>query len=250
MNTFLFLMCSIAILCAPLCGANDVGNATSAFSTGSPESSPANQTSNPSSMSGTISTAKVLLTSPVSKSQSLPSSATPKPNTVPNALSFKKECLYVYMVTGGLIILSFFLLLSTLLLACRVCHLNKRIKELSSNADLISISEYRIGTAKTDKSEPEKEPEETTVLMSDLSQNKEEMGNGTTKEEGENGQTGQDSKTEDGDKNKSEEAAATPAAVAESSSPSKGPEETNESPSAEATAASKSEGTGEPKDVV
>ncbi|CAJ1064264.1 uncharacterized protein LOC117812578 [Xyrichtys novacula] len=253
MNTFLFLMCSVMILGAPLCkaqstadpgtsGSDEVVTDLLDVSTGDP--------SYVSSVGSTTAVNSLLSTrSPttVSKSHSTSSS---DGSTLPNSSSglfFNEECLLVYMVAGGLILVCFILLLSTLLLACRVCRLSRRVKELSSNEDLVSTVEYRMGTDKKNKSKPENEPEETAVLMSDLSHTKEEMGNGNTKEEGEkevkDGQTGDESKTEGGEANKNEEAAASPATAAESSTPSKGQEETSEFPSAD-------EGAEEPKDVV
>lgn len=141
------------------------------------------------------------------------------------------------------------LLVSTLLLVCKVCQLSRRIKALSSNVDLISSSEQWEGTGKKDKNKSEAEPKETTVLMTEISQTQEEVGNGTTTEEGgkvnEDGQTEEDKK-EEGDASNSEEASPTPAAAAENSSTSK-PQE--EEPTKD-VAASASEGTEEAKDVV
>lgn len=158
-----------------------------------------------------------------------------------------KECRPVFFVSGGLIIACAILLISTLFLAWRTCHLSRRLKMLNTNGDLISTSEYWMGTAKKDKSKPETEAKETTVLMSDLSQAQEEMSNGTTKEdEGkvkEDGQKGEEKEV--GDPANGEEAAA-----AENSSSSKPQEEADNSQSAKAAAASSSEGTEEPKDVL
>ncbi|XP_041657883.1 uncharacterized protein LOC121519137 [Cheilinus undulatus] len=182
-------------------------------------------------------------------------STSPTPTTTPPDDSFfKEECLQVFFVSGGLIILCAILLISTLILAWKVCSLNRRIKELSNNRDLVCTSEYWMEAGK-DKNKSETQPSETTVLMSDLSQNKEETGNGTTKEEGEKAkkdeQTGEESKSkEDGAPTKSEEAAATPAPVSESSTSSKPQEEAGQSKAADTAAAASSEGTGEAKDVV
>lgn len=123
---------------------------------------------------------------------------------------------------------------------------------LSSNADLISTNDYWMGTAKKNK---ETEAKETTVLMSDISQTQEEMGNGTTKEEGgkvkEDGQTGEEDKKEVGDTSaKSEGASATPVTVDENAASSKPQEEAIDAQSTNAVAASSSETTEEPKDGV
>ena len=140
------------------------------------------------------------------------------------------------------------LLVSTLLLVWKACQLSRRVKALSSNVDLIS-SEHWEETGKKDKSKSEAKPEETTVLMTEISPTQEEVGNGATKEEGgkvnEDGQTGEDKK-EEGDTSNAEEASATPETAAENSSSSK-PQE--EEPTKD-VAASTSESTEEAKDVV
>ncbi|XP_060911575.1 uncharacterized protein LOC132988285 [Labrus mixtus] len=248
MNCFLFLMCYIAIVGAQMSGSegltpDDLGDdiddngipASQSTSQATPSRIITHNTE-ANSISGTrLSSTQSLTDVPQSRSTSWP----PK-TTQFDALFFKMDHLQVLMVSGGLIILCFILLLSVFLLAWKVCRLNRRIKELSSNADLISTSEYWMGTGKKNKSKSETEPKETTVLMSDMSQTKEERGNGTTKEEGE-----KENNTEEGDTTKSEEAAATPVAACESS-PSSEPKEE----AIEATAAPSPEGTEEPKDVV
>lgn len=159
-----------------------------------------------------------------------------------------KECRLVLFVSAGLIIACAILLISTLFLAWRTCHLSRLLRTLSTNGDLISNSEYWMGTARSGKSKPETEAKETTVLMSDLSQTQEAMGNGTTNEDGgkvkEDGQKGEEK--EAGDSANSEQQAA----AAEDSSSSKPQEEADNSQSAKAAAASSSEGTEEPKDVL
>ncbi|XP_029304209.1 uncharacterized protein LOC115019032 [Cottoperca gobio] len=140
-----------------------------------------------------------------------------RPTTKPFVMFYRKEYLSLLMVTGGLIIACAILLFTTLLLIWKVCKLSRRIKMLSSNADLISTSEYWVGTAKRNKSASEKEDKETTVLMSDIIQTQEDIGNGTTKEEGkkvnEGGQKGEENKKEAGDPAKSEEASTAPETV-------------------------------------
>ncbi|XP_041808873.1 uncharacterized protein LOC121617723 [Chelmon rostratus] len=162
---------------------------------------------------------------------------------MPNNMFYRKDCLPVLMVAGGLIIVCTILLLSTLLLACRVCQLSGRIKALSSNPDLISTSQYWVGTAKKNKNKPDTEPKETSVLIADVSQTRQENG-ATEEEEGkvnEEGQTGEEDKKEVGDTGKSEEASAP-----EDSSSSK----PQDSQPTKAEAASTSESTEETKDVV
>lgn len=78
------------------------------------------------------------------------------------------------------------LLLSTLVLAWKVCLLSKRVSALSSNADLISQTERRQGTTVKKSSLSEAEPMEGSALMADhLHEGKEgteEEEEGTTKE--------------------------------------------------------------------
>ncbi len=103
------------------------------------------------------------------------------------------------MVTGGLIIGCAILLVSTVLLAWKVCRLSRRLNALSSG-ELISTSEYWTGSAKKNKSKSEAEPNETAVLMADLSQTQEETG--AAKEEAGkvngDGQMGEENKKEAG----------------------------------------------------
>lgn len=217
-----------------------------------------------SSMSNTSPTAVLQFTSSLSFS----SSPGPKPTTTtttatttktttatttsPTGTLYIKECRPVYIVSAGLIIACAILLVSTLCLACRTCQLSRRIRSMNTNSDLISNSEYWMGTAKKNKSKPETEAKETSVLMSDLSQTQEEMSNGTAKEDG--GKVKEDGQKEEakevGDAANGEEVAAAPVTVAENSSSSKPQEETDNSQSAKAAAASSSEGTEEPKDVL
>lgn len=162
----------------------------------------------------------------------------------------------ISFITAGLILACTILLVATLLLACKVCKLNRRIKALSSDIELTSNTERYLGSAKRDKDKSEvTEVKETSMLMADVSQAQEEMANGTTKEEGgtvkEDGQMGKENKKEEeGDAAKSEDVSATPATVAEDASTSKPQEEAADAESSKAVAASSSEGTEEPKDVV
>lgn len=258
MNGFVFLLYYIVILGALLCGAqttpgttnDNVTTMTSNHSTApASETSPlADSTSVASSVASTVS--KTTTQSPTTVSPSPgpqpATTTTTTSSTTPIAVFYKKECLPVYMVTGGLIIACSILLLSTLFLMCKVCQLSKRVKMLSDNADLISTSEYWMGTAKKNKSASETEEKETTVLMADIAQTQEEMGNGTTKEEGGNkdGPTGEEKEV--GDAAKSEEASTV--TVAENAS--KPQEEAADSQSTKAVAASTANGKEEPKDVV
>lgn len=261
MNGLVFLLYCIEILAPLSCGAQSVpGPNTTEFWNGhSPSTFTASATPSvvdPTSVPITMSVANSQPPTTVSRDSSTRSaSPTPgrQPTTTPIGMFQRKECLPVFMVAGGLIIACTILLVSTLLLIWKVCQLSRRIKMLSSNSDLISTSEYWIGTAKKNKSTPETGAKETTVLMTDICQTQEEMGNGTAKEEveevNEEGQTGEENEKEVGDTAKSEEEASTPP-VAENASTSKPQEEATDSQSTKASAATSSEATEEPKDVV
>lgn len=133
----------------------------------------------------------------------------------PNLLDMllKKEGL-VLMVTGGLIIACTMLLVSTLLLSCKVCQLSRRLKALGSNVDLISNTEYWTGTNKKNKGNSEEEPRATTMLMADLCQ---EEGTGATQVEG--GAVNDEITKEAGGATNSEEASTIPGENSSSSKP-------------------------------
>ncbi|XP_073335963.1 uncharacterized protein [Pagrus major] len=262
MKGLLFLLCCIEILGTLLCGAEpNTASPAPGLSIDIPE------TTNPITTS-----ISVLSTTSVSTTQATKLTSTQSAKTVSDPFKsycppstaqesttfvdmiFKEESLPLLMVTGGLMIVCTILLLSTLLLSCKVCRLSRRIKVLSSNADMISNSEYWMGTAKGDKGKSEEEPKETTVLMADVNQTQEEVGSGATKEEGKkvnvDEQMEEEKKREEGDTAKTEEASTAPVAAAENSSPSELQEEATDSQPDKAAAASTSEGTEEAKDVV
>ncbi|KAM6911676.1 uncharacterized protein PEZ65_015911 [Lycodopsis pacificus] len=257
MKGLLFLLCCIEILAAR-CGAADVSSiqnpATTAFKNDSnTDSSQPYPTSDASRMSTTPPTV-----SQTSKSHSTSRSPGPQPTTTSTSTTidmyYRRECLPVFMVAGGLIVACTILLLSTLLLMCKVCQLSNRVKMLSVNGDLISTSEYWIGTAKKSKSAQETEAKETTVLMAGIIQGQEDVGNGAAKEEAvkvkEDGQTGEKDKKEVGDAAKSEEASTTPVTAVENASSSKPQEGATDSQSVKAGAAPSSKGTEGPKEAV
>lgn len=80
----------------------------------------------------------------------------------------------MFMVAGGLIIACTILLVSTLILACKVCQLSCRIKALSENTDLVSSTEYWTGTTMKNKNKSDTETREASMLMADVSQMQEE----------------------------------------------------------------------------
>lgn len=164
-----------------------------------------------------------------------------------------KECLPLYVVAGGLILACLILLFSTLLLACKVCQLNRRLKTLSSDSDMISNCAYKMQTfnENTNKSEPE--AKETSILMADIDQTQRGVGNGATKEEGgkvnEGGQVGEEKKEADGTADSEEASTGEKETVAENPPSPQLQEDATNSTSTSAVAASSSEGAEEPKDV-
>lgn len=71
------------------------------------------------------------------------------------------------LITGGLIIVCTVLILSTLILAWKVCLLSKRISALSSNVDLSSHTGHTRGTNVKESSLWETELREGSMLMGD-----------------------------------------------------------------------------------
>lgn len=258
MKGLLFLLCCVEILAAR-CGAADVPSsqnpATTAWKNDSNAPSQPDPTRDASRMSATLSPPTV---SQTSKSHSTSRSPGPQPTTTSTSTTidmyYSRECRPVFMVAGGLIVACTILLLSTLLLMCKVCQLSNSVKMLSVNGDLISTSEYWIGTGKKIKTAPETEAKETTVLMADIIQGQEDVGNGAAKEEAvkvkEDGQTGEEDKKEVGDTAKSEEASTTPVTAVENASSSKPQEGATDSQSVKAGAAPSSKGTEGPKEEV
>nr|XP_020454351.1 uncharacterized protein LOC109959391 isoform X2 [Monopterus albus] len=157
-------------------------------------------------------------------------------------------------------ILCVILLVSSLLLTWKVCHLNRRLKMLSSNGDLVSNTEYWMGNAKKNKSNSKEEAKESSLLMADFNNTQENAGSDATKEEGGkvnmDGQMGDENEEEKGDTGKSDEASAAgnieemPVTDAENASSSRPPEGTTDSQVTKDGAASSSEGREEPQDVV
>lgn len=277
MKGFLLLLYCIEILSAQLCGAETTSDFVSLVSP--------NETNKQTNPTGTtkmsVATSLTSVQSPAGVELSAVHSTSPSPGiqakttatttattttTTPtsaprsnNILLFKSECFPVIMVAGGLILACTILFISTLILSWKVCQLSRHLKMLNSNTDLISNSENWMVTAKTDKNRSEPEAKETSMLMADINQTQEDIGNGTTKEEGgkvnEDEQIAEGNKKEVGDTANSEEASTgenkkeTPATVAENSSTSQPQEDTTNSQSS-VIAATPAEGTEEPKDVV
>lgn len=251
MNGLVFLFYCIQILGALMCEAQ---NSTATQHTPSSNSAETiNQTSNSipptNNLMTTRSTTSITTTTRATTLCSQDPSTTTPPPSLLDHLFGKMTCGPVFMVTGGLIIVCTILLVSTLLLAWKVCQLSRRIKALSCDVELVSNTEYRTENGKKNKSKSETEPKETSVLMADLSQTEEETA--TTKEEegkvNEDGKTAEEEKKEVGDSTSGEDTPATPEAAAENSSISKPQETATDSQPAKAEEASTSEGD---KDVV
>ncbi|XP_026226057.1 uncharacterized protein LOC113169113 [Anabas testudineus] len=246
MYGFLFLLCSFGILTVQA-----ENNSLDDLSTTQPKTAPPEA----SSLMTNQSSSKLTTSSPIpstSLRNKQSTATTSTTTTTPKSIIQKfEECFLCFSVAGGLIVACAVLLISTLTLACKVCQLSRRLRRLSINSDLISNSEYKIGTAEKDKDKCEQEVKETSMLMSDMGQAQEDMGNGTAKEEAgkanEEEQTGEENKKEVEGTATDEEAPTVTAAEAPSTSQ---PQEdtTNSQPSA--VAAPSEEVAKEPEDVV
>lgn len=271
MNGFVLLLYSVQILSAQLCGAENSVSTMETFPNIS--KTEMNKTEDSSLMSKEPpTTVKVSFSTPGTSSSHVQRSTTTAAtisstststasthNCTPGWFIFKKECFRCLIVTAALILACTILLISTLMLACKVCQLSRHLKMLNSNIDLISTSEYKMGTAKKHKDNCEPEVNETSMLMADTSQTQEDMGNGITKEEegkvNEDEQMEEENKKEVGGTANNEEASTgenkkeAPVTTAENPSTSQPQEDITNSQS-NAIAASSSEGAEEPKDVV
>ncbi|XP_071781537.1 uncharacterized protein LOC139931827 [Centroberyx gerrardi] len=251
----LLLLCCIEIMGAVLSAAlhaTDQSSAESSSATNGqmpdssivnpthPVSTPApSATSKPTKPSRSTPEASSMNTVSVSHSTSLSPGTQPIPKT--DCMFDRRFGLILLMVAGGLIILCTILLVSTVALTCKVCHMSRHIH---SDADLISNSEYWMGTAQRNGKKSETEAKETAVLMSHFSQTQEEMsasaakdGGGEGNKDGRAGEETLENGKEEGDTANADQASASGTGM-------------DTTPSTKATAASSSEGSEEPKDVV
>lgn len=161
----------------------------------------------------------------------------------------KRSSLTLLMVAGVLIIACTFLVVTAVVLTWKVCQLSGRILVLTSDEGLISNSEYWMGTAKRNKSKSDTEAKESAILLSDITQTQEEMGESETKEEGGNaskdGQTGEE--TVENDKKVENDGKSETSAGGNVSNK---PEATTDSSSATTKAASSPEGREKAKEEV
>ncbi|RVE63624.1 hypothetical protein OJAV_G00138190 [Oryzias javanicus] len=109
------------------------------------------------------------------------STTTPATNTN-NFLSalLQEHCLQVFFVCAGLIAACTILLVSVLILACKVCHLSKKLKTLRINGELAGDSGCFVSLSENTNYKAEAE----TKLLTNTSQEKLEMSNSATVEEG------------------------------------------------------------------
>ncbi|CAI5644144.1 unnamed protein product [Oreochromis niloticus] len=157
-------------------------------------------------------------------------------------LSYNSDCRDLYIVSGILLLICVFFMISTLILLCKVCQLKRHLR---TDGESVSNNEYWMRTDNRDKSKPdsEREAKESTMLMAELTPAQGETNNGTIKEDGE--KVKEDEKTPEekvvGDAANSEEASAAPVTAAEDS-PSPNPQAATEAQPSQAVEAASSEG--------
>ncbi|XP_071395734.1 serine-rich adhesin for platelets-like [Centroberyx affinis] len=249
----LLLLCCIEIMGAVLATAANTTDQNSIESSGAASGS----------KSSTVNPTHPVSTPAPAATSTKPSRSTPEASSMWNVVSVSHstsllpgtqhhpkttDCMFdrrfgliLLMVAGGLIILCTILLVSTVVLTWKVCHMSRHIH---SDADLISNSEYWMGTAQRNGKKSETEAKETAVLMSHFSQTQEEMSASAAKDEGgegnKDGRAGEETLEngkEEGDTANADQASASGTGM-------------DTTPSTKATAASASEGSEEPKDVV
>lgn len=200
-NTLL-LLCCIKIMAVALPGAaqtTDSGTTIySEFISGdNTTTATTEQSSEQSSVSSTNTDLSTLITTELSEgstssttdsrttvSQTAAASAGPQ-STTNNPVIWmcdRKSGFIILTVIGSLIILCTILLVSTVTLACKVCHLRRQV---NNNADLISNHEYWMGTAQRNGGKSETDVRESTILLSHFTQPEEEINTSAAKEDGE-----------------------------------------------------------------
>ncbi|XP_029375812.1 uncharacterized protein LOC115054650 [Echeneis naucrates] len=184
MKSLLFLVYCIEILGVLLCGVNtEITSGDSGSEDDFEASSDINTTT---SLTTNPVKHEALTTGSLFSSGTKPTPHPQLPMTTstqaPIGQFFKRECFAVYLLAAILIIVCFILLVSTLMLTCKVWQLSRHIERLSNSSDLISNSGYWMGTAKKNKNMSDTEAKETTELMADLSKTQENTTDATTKE--------------------------------------------------------------------
>lgn len=172
----------------------------------------------------------------MSRSSFAPTHNTPSPSSEQTTVCklFGKDFNPMFLVVGGLIIACTILILSTLVLAWKVCLLSKRVSALSNSADLVGQRECTREATVKKSSLTETEPREGSMLMAD---HLHEGEGGTAEEEG---NANEDEAEKEEEAAKREEASPAPAEDSSSPAPQEEP----------AKADSTAEGTEKPKDDV
>ncbi|KAF7206021.1 uncharacterized protein [Nothobranchius furzeri] len=129
------------------------------------ETSPVTTTSSVSSMSAvTMTTNETTTTKQATTNKNTPVWTTPQPSLLWSFLNM--EC--TNFVCGGLIIACIFFLVTTLVLACKVCQLSRRIRMLIRNdVELVNSSKYWVEKSKSDRIKSKDESNETASLLAD-----------------------------------------------------------------------------------
>lgn len=173
------------------------------------------------------------------------------PATTPyNSFIFKKEYFTALVVVGGLILACTFLLISTLVLAVKVCQLSRRVRMLSGHSDLMSAATNWKENSKKKENKSKTDAKETTELMADFNQTRDKTGDASTEPDTENRKEEKEKVCENGVEQKekgasNEEAKETPATVIEFSSE----EESGDSQTPKPEEVSSSEDKKESKDA-
>ncbi|XP_029925055.1 uncharacterized protein LOC115371718 [Myripristis murdjan] len=194
----LLLLCCIKIMAAPLYGADGMSSTTDSGS-----STDGDPTAIATTELSSVSTTNTVLSTriPTQLSEGSTSSTTDSHTTVSHTaaasvhtppqsttsspvvwLFDRKSGFIILTVTGSLIILCTLLLVSTVTLACKVCHLRRQV---NNSADLISNHEYWMGTAQRNGGKSETDVRESTILLSQFTQAEEDITTSAAKEDGE-----------------------------------------------------------------
>ncbi|XP_077360980.1 uncharacterized protein LOC144006147 [Festucalex cinctus] len=179
------LLFGIIILRALMCEAQN--NSTSDLRT--PKENASVSAISPGQSSRAVTTQLTSAVGSTSKSNPSPDS-TPSSTASPVGVSdTSNKCIALVMLTGGLILVCFVLLLSTLMLTCKVCQMSKRIGMLASEPAKRTESDGKY------KSNSETEAKENSMLLTDLSQTQEQVDHRGPEEESvkvrENGEKGE-----------------------------------------------------------
>ncbi|XP_061659585.1 uncharacterized protein LOC133491892 isoform X2 [Syngnathoides biaculeatus] len=184
------LLCGVILLGGLLCGAqNNSSTVSSVWLSTRPKENSSASTNSPVL---TTPAATPRLTSAVwstSKRNTTPSDAAP-----PVGVLDRRELL---VLTGGLVLVCVILLLSTLMLTCKVCQMSRHIKMLAGDSVKLTASKGQ------HKSNPETDAKETSMVLTNLSKTQEEVDRRNSREEGQ--KVHENGETEDGKQEAEEE---------------------------------------------